>query len=282
MRGGSRLIIAFVIALLATFWYFGSRSTSETAGDVQHLVLTPAQEITLGTQAMSEVARQYGGEIDQPVIAKYVKEVGDRIVHRSAASQSPYRYDFLVLADPITVDAFAVPGGQVSVTMGLLTKLDSEAELAAVLGHEIGHIVGRHGTEHLAKQRFARTLVDAIDSSPFDPARPYVGEGSAAMAAAIAQVVTMRFGREDELEADALAVRFLDQAQYDPNGMAELIEALDSKRRGRARPAFFSTHPSSESRLARIRALIVDQNSSGGERGRERYEDHVLRFLKNH
>jgi predicted Zn-dependent protease len=268
MRGGSRLLIAFVIALLAAFWYFGSRSNT-------------AQEITLGSQAMSEIARQYGGEIDQPVIANYVEEIGERIVHRSAASQSPYQYEFHVLADPLTVDAFALPGGQVAITMGLLAKLTSEAELAAVLSHEVGHIVGRHGTEHLAKQRFARSLVKAIGSSPFDPSRPYVGEGSAAVTSAVAQVVTMRFDREDELEADALAVRFMDQAQYDPNGMAELMQRLAKTRRGRSRPAFFSTHPNSEDRLARIRALISDQNSAGGERGEDRYEENVLRFLKN-
>jgi beta-barrel assembly-enhancing protease len=280
MRGGWKLVSAFVVALLAAFVYFASRSMNEAAGDVEHLTLTPAQEMALGAQAMPEVARRFGGDIDQLVISRYVDEVGQRLVHRSAVSQSPYQYEFHVLADPLTVDAFALPGGQISITLGLLSKLRSEAELAAVLSHELGHIVSRHGTAQLAKQRFAQKLVGALASTPYDPTNTYIGEGSSAIAAAVAQVVSMKFGREDELEADALAVRYLDQAGYDPRGMANLLEVLGEGKKRRHRPAFFGTHPSTANRLTHIRTLIDEQGNTGGELGEERFRENVLRYTK--
>jgi predicted Zn-dependent protease len=279
MRGW-KLVVAFVIALLAAFVYFATRTMQEVGGDVQHLTLTPRQEIALGTHAMPHIARQFGGEIDQPVISRYVDEVGERLVRRSTASQSLYEYEFHVLSDPITIDAHALPGGQVAITLGLLSMLRNEAELAAVLGHELAHVVGRHGAEQLAKQRFAQKLVGALATSEYDPSNPYLGEGSSAIAAAVAQVVTMKYDRNHELEADALAVRYLDQAGYDPAGMASMVELLDRDSDAQRRSQFFSTHPSPENRLARIRALIDEQASSGGELGEERFRENVLRYVK--
>ena len=279
MRGG-KLVVALVIALLAAFAYFATRSMHEVGGEVQHLTLTPPQESALGAHALPQIARQFGGEVDQPVISRYVDEVGERMVHRTTASQSPYEYEFHVLSDPLTVDAFSLPGGQIAITLGLLSSLRNEAELAAVLGHELGHVVGRHGTQQLAKQRSAQKLVAALSASPYDPSNTYIGEGSSAIAAAVAQVVTMRYERRDELEADALAVRYLDQAGYDPQGMATLIDLLDQGMKAQRPPRFFRTHPNPDNRRARIRALIDEQDSTGGELGEARFRENVLKYVK--
>ena len=161
MRRGGSLIVAIIMALFGAITYFSSRSTNEVTGDVQHISIAPDQEVALGLQAFPEMAQEFGGEIDQPTINDYVEQVGQKIVAGSDAAKGPYKYDFHVLADPRTVNAFALPGGQVSITVGLLRRLHNEAELAGVLGHEIGHVVGRHGAAQLSKQQLTQTLVGA-------------------------------------------------------------------------------------------------------------------------
>ena len=281
MRGGPRLLIAIVIAIFGAVTYFSSRSTNEVTGEVQHVSITPDQEIALGLQAAPEMFQEFGGEIDPShPVSKYVEEVGQRVVARSAAHGTPYKYDFHVLADPQTINAFALPGGQVSITVGLLRQLRNEAELAGVLGHEVGHVVARHGAEQLSKQQFAQTLVGAAGVAAYDPNDPRSSAQRAAMAAAVAQLVNMRFGRQDELEADALGVKEMKEAGYDPEGMAELMKILESAGGGSRQPEFFSTHPNPENRLARIQAEIQQVGGQGGDVGADRFQTNVLRYMQ--
>ena len=279
-RGGS-LIVAIIMAVIGAISYYSSRSTNEVTGEVQHVSLTTDQEVALGLQAFPEMAQQFGGEIDHPVVSNYVEEVGQRLVRSSDAQKGDYKYDFHVLADPETINAFALPGGQVSITLGLLRRLRNESELAGVLGHEIGHVVGRHGAEQLSKQQFAQTLVGAATIAAYDPDRPGSSAQNAAIAAAIGQLVTMRFGRQDELEADALGVQLMSQSGYDPRGMSELLQILAQSGEGGGRPPeFFSTHPNPENRLARVQEMIRTSGGSGGEMGEDRFQQNVLRFLR--
>jgi predicted Zn-dependent protease len=281
VRGGPRLLIAIVIAIFGAVTYYSSRSTNEVTGEVQHVSITPDQEIALGLQAAPEMFQEFGGEIDPShPVSKYVEEVGQRVVARSAAHGTPYKYDFHVLADPQTINAFALPGGQVSITVGLLRQLRNEAELAGVLGHEVGHVVARHGAEQLSKQQFAQTLVGAAGVAAYDPNDPRSSAQRAAMAAAVAQLVNMRFGRQDELEADALGVKEMKEAGYDPEGMAELMKILESAGGGSRQPEFFSTHPNPENRLARIQAEIQQVGGQGGDVGADRFQTNVLKYMQ--
>lgn len=171
MRLNPRIIIAVVVALLSAVTYYSTRSTNEVTGEVQHVSISPDQEAALGLQAVPEMTQQFGGELDHPM-NDYVESVGQRVVRQSEAASGPYTYDFHVLADPETINAFALPGGQVFITLGLLRRLTSEAELAGVLGHEVGHVVGRHGAEHLAKQQLTAGLVGAVGVATYDPENP--------------------------------------------------------------------------------------------------------------
>lgn len=271
-----RLLIGIGIAAVSAISYFGVRSKNEITGDVQHIRIEPSQEVAIGLAAAPEMERQFGGELNDAQLAAYVSEVGQGIVARSDAARTPYKYQFHVLADPETINAFALPGGQVFITWGLLRRLRSEAELAGVLGHEAGHVAARHSAEHLAKEKFAAGLVGAAGVASYDPNDPSHAQRNAAIAAAAAHVVTLRFGRQDELEADALGVRFMKQARYDPEGMAELMQILEKAGGGRRAPEFFSTHPNPENRLERIRAEIKEAGGPGGERGEERFRQKVL------
>ncbi|HEX2781062.1 MAG TPA: M48 family metallopeptidase [Gemmatimonadaceae bacterium] len=268
------------MAVIGAITYFSSSSKNEVTGEVQHISIAPDQEVALGLQAFPEMAQQFGGEIDQPTINNYVEQVGQRIVAQSDAAKGPYKYDFHVLADPQTVNAFALPGGQVSITVGLLRKLHNEAELAGVLGHEVGHVIGRHGAEQLSKQQFAQTLVGAATIAAYDPDRPGRTAQNAAIAAAIGQLVSMRFGRQDELEADALGVRLMKEAGYDPRGMHDLLLTLASLDQGGRPPEFFSTHPNPENRLSQVDQLIGQAGGAGGDVGTDRFQQNVLRFMR--
>jgi predicted Zn-dependent protease len=160
MRRG-RLLIGLVLAVVAAFGYFGLRAINPITGETQHIAITPEQEIALGLQSEPEMADQFGGLEPDPSIQGDVTAVGNRIVQQSIAGQTPYRFSFHVLRDRETVNAFALPGGPIFITRGLLERFGNEAQLAGVLGHEIGHVIARHSAAQIAKSQLAQGLIGA-------------------------------------------------------------------------------------------------------------------------
>jgi beta-barrel assembly-enhancing protease len=260
-------MIAFIIAIVSLISYMGNRTSNEYTGKVQHLAMTTEQEIALGLQSAPQVAAEYGGESRDARASARVREVGERLV-AAAVKNSPYRFQFHLLADPKVVNAFALPGGQVFITEALLRKLHTEGELAGVLGHEIGHVVGRHGAQQLAKQQLGQGVVGAIGVAAYDPNNPSRSAATAQMAQLISSVVSMKYGRNDELESDKLGVRFLPQAGYDPRAMIGVMKALQSVGGGR-QPEFFSTHPNPGHRIEHIQAAIEQEFPTGIPAGLE-------------
>ena len=141
--------------------------------------LSAQQEIALGLQAAPEMAQQYGGLHPDQQATAAVERIGQQIVRNTKAGQTPYRFQFHLLADENTINAFALPGGQVFITAGLLKNLTSEGQVAGVLAHEIGHVVARHSAEQIAKSRLTNGLTGAAAIGLYDPDRP----GTAASAA---------------------------------------------------------------------------------------------------
>jgi beta-barrel assembly-enhancing protease len=264
-----RLIAALVVAAIALFSYFGSSVFNPVTQEKQHVAgITPEQEVALGLQAAPEMAQQFGGEDPDPQLQARVDKVGERLVAKSAAGQTPYRYDFHVLNDPETINAFALPGGQVFITEGLLRRLETDGQLAGVLGHEIGHVVARHGAEHIAKQQLTQGLTGAAVLATYDPSDPS-SRNSAAVAAMLGQLVNMRFGRQDELESDQLGVRFTSEGGYDPRSLIKLMQILEESSKGNRPPEFFSTHPNPENRIQRIQEAIQERFPNGPPSGLE-------------
>lgn len=262
MRLHPRLLIGLAVAVFSLVSYFGMREYNPVTGETQHVAIRPEQEVALGLQAAPQMAQQYGGESDDPKARALVDQVGRRIVGSTDAGKTPYRFEFHALADPRTINAFALPGGQVFITEGLLRKLETEGQVAGVLGHEIGHVVGRHGAEHIAKQQLTQGLTGAAVLATYDPSNPRSGQ-TAAIAMMVGQLVNMKFGRSDELESDQLGVRFVSEAGYDPRAMVRVMEILGEASSGSRQPEFFSTHPNPENRIARIQQAIEAKYSSG-------------------
>ncbi|MGC4046633.1 MAG: M48 family metalloprotease [Armatimonas sp.] len=263
MRSSPRLIIALVIVAFSLISYYSRSTTNPVTGEKQHVGdIRPEQEIVLGLQAAPQMAAEYGGESQDSQARALVEQVGQRVLQKSSAGKSPYQYTFHALADPKTINAFALPGGQVFITMGLLRKLRTEGELAGVLGHEVGHVVARHGAEQMAKQQLAQGLSGAAVLASVDPNNPN-SMRSAQMIQLVTGLIQMKFGRNDELEADHLGVKFMSEAGYDPRAMLGVMEVLKSAAGGGRQPEFFSTHPNPENRSGKIQAAIKELYPSG-------------------
>ncbi len=246
-------VLALIIAVIALISYLSSQEYNPITGEKQFVALSPDQEIALGLQAAPSMAAQHGGLSADRQKTALVKNVGRNLVQNSIASETKWNYEFHLLADNQTINAFALPGGQIFITEGLLDKLKNEDQLAGVLAHEIGHVIARHGAEHLAKQRLTQGLTSATVIATGD-------HGSGQMAAIMGQLVNMKYGRSDEIESDVLGVRFMSEAGYDPNELIGVMEILAESAGSGRTPEFFSTHPNPENRIGKIKEAIDNLN----------------------
>lgn len=251
MRRGNtkmRLIIGAGIVLFAVFKYCSSAEVNPYTGEKQHIALTEEQEIAMGLQAAPEMAQQHGGLYPNQEYQDYVDKVGGRLVNNSIARETGYQYEFHLLADEQTINAFALPGGQIFITYALFSQLENEDQLAGILGHEIGHVVGRHSAARMANQGLLQGILSGV-AVGLDP-------NTAQGAAAIGQMLNMKYGRQDELESDDLGVRFMIKADYTPEEMIGVMEILKAAAGPNRVPEFQSTHPDPENRIEKIMESI--------------------------
>lgn len=249
-----RLLLAVGIALFSIVSYYMMGHKNPFNNENQRVGMNPQQEIALGLQAAPEMMQEYGGLHPDVRARAHVENVGKQLV--SAANRianqkggrNPYKYEFHLLADNRTVNAFALPGGQVFITAALYSRLKTEGQLAGVLGHEVGHVLMRHGAQRLAQQKLTEGLVGAAGVAGGDV-------NSAQVAAAIANLVNMKYGRDDELESDHWGVVLMAEAGYDPHALLGVMEILDEAGGG-GPPEMLSTHPKPANRQKYIREVI--------------------------
>ena len=245
-----RLIVGLIVMIFSLFSYCGSREYNPVTGEHQYIGLTARQEIALGLQSVPEMLKQYGGLHPDSRLQKHVDGVGLAVVNKSRAADPRWQFEFHLLNDPKTINAFALPGGQIFITTGLYKLFTTTDQLAGVLAHEIAHVVARHSSQRIAKSKLTNGLINAV----------MVGSGDATatqIAALAGELVNMRFSRKDEVEADRLGVYFMADAGFDPGGMVELMMILEETGRGARMPEFFSTHPSPDNRIEKIRQAIA-------------------------
>jgi predicted Zn-dependent protease len=252
-----RLIIGAVIALFSAFSYFGSSTVNPVTGEKQRIKITPQQEVAMGRQQAPQMAREFGGPLQDARAQDIVKGIGAKLVKSSAARKSGYPFEFTALADPRTINAFALPGGPIFITAALLGRLKTEGQVAAVLGHEIGHVFGRHSAEHMAKDSFYSGMANAAVLSGIDPT-------GGAVASSVAQMKSLSYGRADETEADEFGIDLLVQAGYDPRAMIEVMKILAASAGGAGRqPEFMSSHPNPLGRAEHIAELLKKKYPNG-------------------
>ena len=221
----------------------------------------------MGLQSAPQMAEEMGGLSRNQQATAIVKQVGQKVVQNSAASRTPYKYDFHLLGDPQTVNAFALPGGQIFITEGLLSRLSadgktlSEDMLAGVLGHEIAHVVARHSAEKLAQMELAQGITGAVTMATYDPSNPNTGF----IAQSVANMIQLKYGRGQELQSDNLGVRFMMESGYNPENLIAVMEVLKQASGPSNTPEFQSSHPDPENRKEAIQAAIKEWREKLGK-----------------
>ena len=246
----SRLIVAAAAVTV------GACATNPATGRKQLILMSEGQEAALGKEADQQAVAAYGLYPDEQVQA-YVGGLGRKL---AAASEKPSLPWSFKVVDDATVNAFALPGGYIYVTRGLMTHLRTEAELVSVLGHEIGHVTGRHSASQMSKQQLA--MGGLIVGMMVEPELQRFG----GLAQQGLGVLFLKFGRDHENEADELGLRYMTREDYDPREMVEVFSVLDrlGEASGEGRlPAWLSTHPAPANRAQRIQSEIQAQQLSG-------------------
>lgn len=235
-------------------------------------LISESEEIALGEQHYGPTKQSEGGELTVDAeLTAYVNEVGQRV---AAFSPRELPYEFVVLNNSVP-NAWALPGGKIAVNRGLLYELNNEAELAAVLGHEVVHSAARHGAQSMERGMLMQgaLMATAIAASSNEYAGIIVGGAQVG-----AQLISQGYGREAEREADLYGTRYLAQAGYDPQAAVSLQEAFVRLSNGREPgwlDGLFASHPPSMERVRNNQQLVAQLRSEGfteGELGEERYQ----------
>jgi len=241
-----RLLIGIAIVAFAFMKRCSSKETNPYTGRVQTINMSSDQEIAIGLQSAPQMAEQYGGLFPDKNYQVFVDNVGNKLVNNSIAKDTPYKYEFHLLSDENTINAFALPGGQVFITYALFSKLENEDQLAGVLGHEIGHVLGRHSAERIAESEFWNTVTTGAQ----------VGADMGGLVSGIGQQTLLTNGRDDELESDELGILFMINANYNPEEMIGVMEILKAAAGPNRVPEFQSTHPDPDNRIEKIKEAI--------------------------
>ena len=249
------LIIGLGMAAFQAFKFYTNVQENPITGEMQRIQWSTDEEIALGIQSAPQMAQQHGGLHPDERLRNHVAQVGERLVNNSIVRRSLYPYEFHLLRDDRTVNAFALPGGQVFITAALYERLQNEDQLAGVLGHEIGHVVHRHGAERMASQGFIQGLIQSV----------MIGSGGSGSMAQIANVVgnysSMSYGRDQELESDDFGVRLMIEARYDAENLIGVMDILEDASGGSRVPEFQSSHPSPDNRRQKIKESIEKYGS---------------------
>lgn len=269
-------LVALSLALLpACAEFTGERSGNAVLSSNNDVVIlfSEADEIALGKQTAAAALRQYKRSSDA-VLGAYVDGVGQKLA--KASDRAGLAYSFTVLDAP-DVNAFACPGGFVFITTGILKNLKDEAELAAVLGHEVGHVVKQHTLKRMQRQAVAEQGLEIVSG--------LVGGKTGALAKALGPIASnlllLRNGREAELESDELGLQEAARVGYDPSamlGVQEMLLAQTGKSGGKFQE-MLATHPPSEDRIKQAQALLP-KYAGPTERGAAAYKKNVLDRLK--
>ncbi len=262
----------------------GNQVANPVTGKLERSVMSEEQEIALGRKEHQSILQEMPAYADAKLQA-YVNTVGQKLARQS--HRSDLQWTFTVLDSP-DINAFALPGGFIYITRGLMAYMESEADLAGVIGHEIGHVTARHGAQRATRQQnagigvVAATILGVVLES-----QGVSGAGQAAgnLSQAAAAGYIASYSREQELQADGLGAEYLSRNQYDPSNMVDVIQVLknqeqfaadQARAQGRdpgSRGGWLASHPSNDQRLAEIKALAAKYRGQANysDDGRARY-----------
>lgn len=261
----------------------GTTVVNPVTGQAERTVMDEQAELAEGAKGHQEVLKEYG-VYDNAAVQAYVNDLGQKLAGHS--HRTGLQWHFTVLDSPV-INAFALPGGYVYVTRGIMAYMESEADLAGVIGHEIGHVTARHGAQRATSQQnaglgvFAANILGAVLESQ---GLPGAGQLAGQLSQTVAAGYVASYGREQELQADGLGAEYLARTHYDPHNMVDVIRVLQDQERftadqaqaeGRPAPArgnWLASHPSNDQRLDNMTNLAAQYLGSYADEGRVRYQ----------
>ena len=250
-------------------------ATNPVTGKSEISLVSESWELKTGAQNYLPARQSQGGDyVADPLVQAYVQEVGNKL---AAVSDRDLPYEFAVINNSVP-NAWAMPGGKIAINRGLLTELGSEAELAAVLGHEIVHAAAKHSAQAVQRGVMLQAAVLATGIATKDSD---YGQVAAIGAGAGAALINSKYGRDDERESDVYGMNYMSRAGYNPHGAVELQQTFVALKDGKAAnflEGLFASHPPSQERVATNRQHAATL-PSGGIEGRQRYEQMMARLI---
>jgi len=259
-----------LLVLVLLFCFFAGCATNPITSRQELMLFSPQQDIEIGRKYAPELEKQLGGRIANQTLQNYINSIGQKI---ASVSHNPnFEYRFVALNHEST-NAFALPGGHIFITRGMLEKLETESQLAAILAHEVAHVVARDTMNVMSNQIGIDALLSAVTSES-TPA------GVTTAANLTNQIIGLSYSREDEKTADLAGLDYMTWAGYNPYGMVETVQMLQNLQESR-QIEFFSTHPSPQNRLGYLTQKIQTQypNVTALKVGKQDYHRYVLQNL---
>ncbi|WP_254411633.1 M48 family metalloprotease [Dyadobacter diqingensis] len=213
------IIPIIAIAAISSLFIFRKKQINPQTGKAQAISLSPEQEVNLGIECAPQLVAEFGGLFRDRLLQEKIKRIGRKLVATSSAGKSPYQFDFHILADSQSVSIFALPGGQIFMTSGLFKNLKTDNELAGVLSHEIGHVIGRHASEKILRRSFLDMPGDTNQVTRIN----YTARQTAKY---LKDFTALTYDREDEIEADDLGIQYMVRAGFDPKSLVSVLQTI--------------------------------------------------------
>lgn len=265
-------------------------TTNPATGERFFTTLSPEQEAAIGAQAAPELAQEFGGPVQNAQLQQYVTNIGKRLAAETEGYFPTLEWEFTLLDSPV-INAFALPGGKVFITRGLAERMTNEAQMAAVLGHEVGHVSAQHTARRIGQQTLFNAGVVvaglAVGLSDEQSSVRKVGQYAVPALAVGGNLVLLKFGRDEEAQSDYLGMRYMTKIGYNPRAQLQVMEILrEASGGGGGQIEWLSTHPMPDTRIQRIEQLLQTdefkhtQNNPNYQFYEERYQNEFLRILK--
>ncbi|MBN1795070.1 MAG: M48 family metalloprotease [Sedimentisphaerales bacterium] len=264
----TKLFITFLTAIFLGIVCTGC-SVNPVTGENQFLLVSPEDEKQMGEEYSKEVEKELGQSVNDVQIQNYINSIGQKIARICHSPEVGFSYKAI---DHNSVNAFALPGGYIYITTGLLKELGAESQLAGILAHETAHVTARHIAQQITR--------DYLIGIGFTVASYKVSSGALRVADIVRQLESMSFSRSEERQADTIGMDYMVKAGYTPYGMVETMEILQKQDESRT-IEFFSTHPSPENRIGYLKEHIFNNRyPNTGTVGKEEYASNITERLK--
>ena len=252
----SKIRMLLNLAILPGALFLTGCTTNSATGRLQFNGMSRNEEIALGTQAMPQMIEEYGGKVNDQALQDYVTEIGTKLSQYTEGNNPSLPWEYTLL-DSDQINAFALPGGKIFITRGLMSKMTNEAQLAGVLGHETGHVTAQHTDDRIARAEIV-SIGASIAGAVTKDSNSTWAQYAPVIIGAGGQGYLLHFSRGQESEADTLGMRYMTRAGYNPEGQYQVMEILKeaAAESGGGGIEMLSTHPLPETRMHDIRNII--------------------------